>query len=404
MSEQDLSHLKIDKSKIQYKKSLSKKLYKIVFVILIVVVAFLLNRYFFSGIHHIEATSVAQYYPTQSLTILNASGYVVASRKASAAPKVTGMVTDIRVEEGSKVKKGEVIASLENKDVLAVKEQAQANLLVAEENVNVALAEFKDAKINLERKEMLLKEGFVTRSDYDFSVMRLNKAEAGVKAAKASANSARAALKSAEVAIEYTYIRSPFDGVVLTKNADLGDIVTPFGSAAGLKAAVATIADMSSLQVEADVSESNLLKINIGQPCEIMLDALPDKRLSGIVHTIVPTADKTKASVMVKVSFLEKDNSILPEMSAKVAFLSKKPTDNDRIVITAVNKNAILERDGKRSLFIIKDGKISQMLIKTGRVFTDMVEIIDGPKPGEKVVLNPSTKLKDGDKVKLVEK
>ncbi|MCX8070378.1 MAG: efflux RND transporter periplasmic adaptor subunit, partial [Thermodesulfovibrionales bacterium] len=380
VSEKDLSQLKIDKSRVQYKKSFSKKIVTTTVIITLIIVVILFSINFFSGTHTVEATSVTKYFPTQSLTILNASGYVVASRKASAAPKVTGMVVEMRVEEGSKVKKGEIIASLENKDVLALREQAQANLKVAQENINVALAELRDAKINLDRKEMLLKEGFVTQSDYDFALMRFNKAEASLKSAKSNAEAARAALKSAEVSIEYTFIRSPFDGVVLTKNADLGDIVTPFGSASGLKAAVATIADMNSLQVEADVSESNLLKISIGQPCEIILDALLDKRLSGIVHTIVPTADKTKASVMVKVSFLEKDASILPEMSAKVAFLSKKPSENDRIPITAVNKNAIFERDGKKSLFVISEGKISQRAIKTGRVFTDMIEIIEGVK------------------------
>ena len=132
-----------------------------------------------------------------------------------------------------------------------------------------------------------------------------------------------AALEGANVAIEYTLIRAPFDAIVLTKNADIGDIVTPIGAAANAKAAVVTIADMNSLEVEADVSESNLSQIRVGQPCEIQLDALPQARFRGAVHMIVPTADRSKATVMVKVRFVDKDPRILPEMSAKVAFLSR---------------------------------------------------------------------------------
>ncbi|HIJ59595.1 MAG TPA: efflux RND transporter periplasmic adaptor subunit [Nitrospirae bacterium] len=404
MTDNNLSQLKIDKSKIQYKKSLPRRLFPLLLIIILIVTVFLISNYFFSSIHNVESTTVTKYFPSQSFTLLNASGYVVASRKASAAPKVTGMVTDIRVEEGSRVKKGEIIATLENKDVLASKKQALANLNVAEENINVALAELNDSKLNLERKDLLLKEGFVPQAEYDFALMRYKKAEATLRSAKASVDAAKANLKAAEVAIEYTYIKSPFDGVVLTKNADLGDIVTPFGSAAGLKAAVANIADLNSLEVEVDVSESNLLKIFIGQPCEIMLDALPDKRLSGIVHMIVPTADKTKASVMVKVRFLEKDKSILPEMSAKVAFLTQKPLQEDKKPVTAVNKNSILQKEGKKIVFVINDGKINERIVKTGRDFTDMIEIIEGVRHGEKIVLNPSSKLKDGDRIKLIEK
>ena len=130
-------------------------------------------------------------------------------------------------------------------------------------------------------------------------------------------------MEAAKVAVEYTQIRAPFDAVVLTKNADVGDIVTPIGAAANAKAAVVTIADMDSLRVEADVSESNLEKVKVGQPCEIQLDALPETRFPGQVHMIVPTADRSKATVMVKVRFLDPDPRILPEMSAKVAFLSR---------------------------------------------------------------------------------
>ena len=143
-------------------------------------------------------------------------------------------------------------------------------------------------------------------------------------------------------------IRAPFDAIVLTKNADIGDIVTPIGAAANAKAAVVTIADMNSLEVEADVSESNLSQIRVGQPCEIQLDALPHARFRGAVHMIVPTADRSKATVMVKVRFIDKDPRILPEMSAKVAFLSRPVTAEDQKPRTALNQAALVNRKEKR--------------------------------------------------------
>ena len=164
-----------------------------------------------------------------------------------------------------------------------------------------------------------------------------------VAAKKAALQASKSALKEAEINLEYTNLRAPFDAVVLTKNADVGDIVTPVGAAANARASVVTIADMKSLQVEVDVSESNIEQIKNDQPCEIQLDALPDKRFRGKVHMIVPTADRSKASVLVKVAFSEKDSSILPEMSAKVAFLQRKITENEYTPVRAVPVTAIVK-------------------------------------------------------------
>ena len=158
--------------------------------------------------------------------------------------------------------------------------------------------------------------------------------------------------------MRYTFIRAPFDAVVLTKNADVGDIVAPLGAAATARAAVVTIADMDSLLVEADVSESNLQKVKIGRPCEIQLDALPENRFRGTVHMIVPTADRSKASVMVKVKFLDKDDRILPEMSAKVAFLERSVTLEEQKPKTALNSNAIMMHNNTRSVFLVNENRV----------------------------------------------
>ncbi len=301
--------------------------------------------------------------------------------------------------------KGEVIARLENEDVEAAKSEAAANLGVAERGLDQAKAELKDASLNFERNKTLLAEGIVSKSEYDASEARFRKAQAAVESAKASIKAASAGLRAADVSVEYTLIRAPFDAVVLTKNADIGDIITPLGAAANAKAAVVTIADMGSLQVEADVSESNIGKVSLRQPCEIELDALPEARFKGEVHMIVPTADRAKASVLVKVAFMEKDPRILPEMSAKVAFLSRELKNDERAPRLVVDPSAIAAVEGRNNVFVIRDdGTVAETEVSLGGKMGATVEVKGGLKAGEKVVLAPSRRLKDGSKVKVLEK
>src|SRR5208337_419760 len=187
--------------------------------------------------------------------------------------------------------------------------------------------------------------------------------------------------------LEYTLIRAPFNAVVLTKNADVGDIVTPLGAAANAKASVVSVADMDSLKVEADVSESNLEQVKLGQPCEIQLDAIPGERFRGKVHMIVPTADRTKATVLVKVGFIDSDPRILPEMSAKVAFLSRSPEASEEKARTAVSKSAVTMRNGKTVVFLLKDGLAQEAPVSLGAHLGDMEEVRTGAKAGDRIVM-----------------
>ncbi len=191
---------------------------------------------------------------------------------------------------------------------------------------------------------------------------------------------------------------------MLTKNADIGDIVTPIGAAANAKAAVVTIADMNSLQAEVDVSESNIHLAKIGQPCEIQLDALPDSRFRGEVHMIVPTADRTKATVMVKVRIIDKDSRILPEMSVKVAFLSREVKSHEQKPRTAIYQTALVTRDGKNIVFLIKENRAVETPITVGTKLGDMIEVLNGVKAGDRVVLKPLEKIKNGSRIKVAEK
>ncbi|MEO8567036.1 MAG: efflux RND transporter periplasmic adaptor subunit [Betaproteobacteria bacterium] len=189
-------------------------------------------------------------------------------------------------------------------------------------------------------------------------------------------------------------IRAPFDGVILSKSADVGDLVTPFSSRADSKRAVASIADMSTLEIEADVSAANLVKVRVGQPCEIVLDALPDARFLGTVARIVPAVDRAKATV--KVHFDAIDQRVLPEMSARVSFLSQMVTAEQQLPLTAVSAGALTQRDGRTVLYVIRDDKAAEVAVTPGRKLGELTVFVGEAGSGERAVLDPSSELKVG--------
>jgi RND family efflux transporter MFP subunit len=401
----DLSRLKIDKTTKTKQSTLKKRPMLIIGgAALIALAAALYWIGVFTPAQSVEAATVSQTYPSQSFTLLNASGYVVAQRKAAVASKITSRLMELTVEEGSRVKKGDIIARLEGEDVQAARDQAQANLSVSRYSLAQARAELEDARASFEREKELLAQEYTTKASFDAAEARYKKAVAGVSGAESAVKASEAALEGTKVSMEYTLLRAPFDAVVLTKNADIGDIVTPLGAAANAKAAVVTIADMNSLQVEADVSESNLEQVKKGQPCEIQLDALPEKRFRGEVHMVIPTADRSKATVMVKVRFLDIDPRVLPEMSAKVAFLSKPVGPGEEKPRTTINPAAVVSRDTKSVAFVIKGNQVQEQEIMTGEKLGDLLVVTGGVKAGDRVVLNPPKDLKTGSRVKQVEK
>jgi len=365
------------------------------------VVGFVIYKRTLGAAPEVEQTTVTLTYPYQAYTVLNATGYVVAQRKASVASKATGRLEWLGVAEGSRVMKGQIIARLESQDVAATRDQAAANVNVARANLEQAKAEQQDAQRQLKRTEDLLAQNFVSPAAFDAAVARSDTARAAVGSAQAAVVAAEANRRVAGVGVEQTVIRAPFDGVVLTKNANVGDTITPFSSALDTKGAVVTMADMSTLEVEADVSESNLQKVKVGQPCEIELDAIPDARFQGSVSRMVPTVDRSKATVTTKISFLELDPRILPDMSAKVAFLSEPVPPEQRAPRPAVNPAAIVERGGQTVVFVVRDRRVSAMPVQTGSRIGDVIELKHGPQPGEKVVLRPPSKLRDGMVVQL---
>jgi HlyD family secretion protein len=204
--------------------------------------------------------------------------------------------------------------------------------------------------------------------------------------------------------VDYTLIRAPFDGVIVSKAANVGDMVTPFSSAVDSKGAVVSMADMSTLEVEADVSESSLAKVSVGQPCDITLDALPDTRFRGRISRMVPTVDRAKATVMTKVQFDTIDPRILPDMSAKVSFLTQEVTADDQRALLAVQPDALAARDAATVLFVIRDGKVAEVPVVRGAKLGDLVAITGPVQTGEKVVLKPAPDLKPGTLVRVAPK
>jgi len=406
MSNEDLSKLKIDKSAVieGHAKSRKKIIYSTAAAVIVVFMALLFFSGALSPAVKVQVASVSQTYPSQAFTLLNASGYVVAQRKAALASKVTGRIIELNAEEGSPVKKGDIIARLESDDVKSAMDQATANLSTARSNLDSARANFQDALLSFKRNGQLVKNGFIAQADYDTAEARYKSAKAAVEAAESSVKASAFALKGAEVAIDYTILRSPFDAVVLTKNADIGDIVTPIGATANVQSAVVTVADMHSLMVEVDVSESNIRNVTEGQSCEIQLDAFPGAHFRGQVHMIVPTADRSKATVMVKVRFVDEGSRILPEMSAKVAFLSRQVAPDEMKPFTAVNQTALITENGVKKVFLVEGDRVKEVSVVTGKQIGDLVEITAGAKAGDKIVLSPPANLHNGSKIKTEEK
>jgi HlyD family secretion protein len=404
MAQEDLSKLTIDKERYSAPGKGKGRRFWVVTVIVIVLLALVAWRVVLNRSVEVEVATVSLVYPSQTFSLLNASGYVVAQRKAAVSSKATGRLDWLGVEEGSVVKSGDLLARLENRDVAAAKGQAAANLATARTSLVQAQVEQKDAARNLARSKELFSQGIISQSDYDTAQARYDRDVAASAGALTAINSAQAALTGAAVALDYTLIRAPFDGVVLTKNADVGDIVSPLAAAANAKAAVVTLADMGSLEVEADVSEANLGKVRVGQPCEILLDALPESRFRAVLHTIVPTADRSKGSVMVKVRFLDRDPRVLPEMSAKVAFLERPVQPGEGKPRVALPPASVVTRDGKSVIFVVRGDKAVQTPVTLGPRIGDLVEVASGVKAGERIAIKPLEKLHDQSRVKTAEK
>lgn len=385
----DLSSLKIDRSEKNKSKRNSKYILYTIIALIIISIAYFSVSSFSSNTIEIKLTTVIKQTPARSTAILTASGYVVAQRKASVSSKGTGVLVYLGVVEGDKVKSGQIIARLDDRDIVAQLDQAKSNLQLYNAQLN-------ESKNNYDREKELYDRGLSAQQDFDH-------AEANYKSLLSNIDIAKAGIRAAEVSLENMIIRAPFDGTVLTKNAEVGEIVAPFGASTTSRAAVVTIADMNSLMVETDVSESNIEKIKQDLDCEIVLDAIPGKSYPGYVFKIVPTADRSKATVLVKVGFKSYDNRVLPEMSAKVSFLSEQNKEQqEQTPVLTAPLSAVEDFEGNKIVYLVINDKAVQKEITTGRLFGNYVEIMSGLEEGDKIIDNLNEKIKDGVQVKVL--
>jgi RND family efflux transporter MFP subunit len=313
----------------------------------------------------------------QATTLLSATGYVEAERKADLSPKITSRITQLNVTEGTRVNKGDVIARLDHTDLDAQLADAQASWV--------------NAQAELARQKALRAEGLAPQSTVDVAI--------------AQEASTRARVQYARALLDYTEIRAPFAGVVTAKRAFVGEAVSPFGSSpsgGGSGGAIVTLVEFSSLYVGADVNELNLSKLGPGQPAEITLDAVPDKTYHGHLRQIVPAADRQKGTVRVKVAIDDADEKILPDLSARVSFTAAPTQGKTARARVLIPKAALATRDGKSGVFRIVDGRAKFQPVETTGDVQGQVEVTKGLQGGETLISQPEkSEIRDGDKVKV---
>jgi HlyD family secretion protein len=353
--------------------------------------------------------------------LLTASGYVVARRKAVVSAKIQGRLADLRVEEGARVREGEVIARLESQDYDAQVRRAQAQVQQAEAQIasghaaiRRADADLAEARRQLGVNERLSKEQILATDTLEASRARVRVLEAAVGQAdadvarmKAARTQALADQRFAEAQLANTVIRAPFTGVVVKKMAEVGESVAPIPPGVNLSTssgAIVALADLDTLEVEVDVAEANVAKLSPSQPAEVTVEAFPEKKYKAELRQINPTADRTKATVTVKVTILDRDPNLKPEMSARATFLEATPPPGATNGAPAqpqilVPSQAVITRDGGPKVFEVVDGRAKLLTVSTGATRQDHVIVTSGLGGTETLIVNPPPDLSDGTKV-----
>jgi RND family efflux transporter MFP subunit len=332
--------------------------------------------------------------PMAGTPILTASGYLVARRQSVVSSKIQGRISELRVEEGSVVKTGDVLATLENEDYVAGIAKAKAD-------IEYAKADLAEAQRQERLQEGLFRSKVVSQD-------ALDTAKAKVALALATIEQDKANLQVQQANYDFTTIRAPFAGIVVKKMTEAGESVAPIPPGVNISTssgAIVAIADMNSLEAEVDVNEANVAQLQSGQPAEITVQAIPNHTYKGVLRQVIPTADRTKATVTVKTSILDKDKYLKPEMSCNVTFLqpqkhAEKTTAAPRRIVT-IPKDAIVTRDGKSVVFQVEDKKVRQLPVVTGADLRGQVIVSSGLVGSETLVSNPPEKLRDGDSVKI---
>ncbi len=392
-----LADLRIDRTGITGSSRRPLLLAAIALVIAAVVAVLLLGH---SRPVVIETATARAADPGGAATILNASGYVEPRRKATVAAKITGRVTEVLVDEGMAVEAGQVLARLDDSDARRRSEAIRAEREVAAAaltEIEVALA---DAVRTLNRIQELRADGVASVQDLDTATANVDGLHARLAVARSSLAAAEAQLAVAAQDLENYTIRAPFAGIAVSKDAQPGEMVSPVSAGGGFtRTGISTIVDMASLEIEVDVNESHIAKVYPGQPADAVLDAYPEWRIPATVRTIIPTADRQKATVKVRLGFDSLDPRILPDMGVKVAFREPAGDQAAPAAQSVVPQAAVVERDGRPVVFVVRDGAVERRAVSLGRSFGSEVEIVAGVAPGERLAVSALEQLEDGGRV-----
>ncbi|MGE5243147.1 MAG: efflux RND transporter periplasmic adaptor subunit [Betaproteobacteria bacterium] len=334
--------------------------------------------------------------------VLDASGYVTARRKATVSSKVTGKVVDVFVEEGHPVKKGQVLARLDDTQARAALAYAEAQLAASRKAADEDQARLAEAELTLSRTQSLAKDQIVGRAELDTAQADVNALEARIAYTRQQVAVAQSQVVIRRTDLADTVVRAPFSGIAISKDAQPGEMISPVSAGGGFtRTGICTIVDMSSLEIEVDVNESYINRVRPAQAVEATLDAYPDWRIPAHVIAIIPSADRQKATVKVRIGFDRLDPRMLPDMGVKVSFLREEQTGEQAAVRVLMPKTAARTVDGRTVVFVLHDDRVERRAVRLGGESGDRVEVLSGLQAGERVVTEGPASLKDGDKVSV---
>lgn len=341
-----------------------------------------------------------------AVTALNASGYVTPRRRATIAAKITGRVTGVFFDEGTEVKEGQLLATLDDSDAQKTLSAAKADYAASQAAIGDYEVQLRNAEIQLRRARELQKAGVQTQEALDNAVMAADSLRARIALAKRQVAASETRIAEAQQAVDNCTIRAPFAGKVVSKDAQVGEMVSPVSAGGGFtRTGIATIVDMKSNEVEVDVNESYIARVKPGQKCKATLDAYPDSPYDAKVRTVIPTADRQKATVKVRVTFDKLDNKILPDMGVKVAFLEEEPPavakgkDPGPQPVAVVPKAAVRTDANSAYVFLVRNGKAERRAVKLGPDRNGDATILAGLAPGDSVVTKGPESLRDGQEI-----
>jgi RND family efflux transporter MFP subunit len=344
-------------------------------------------------------------------TALNASGYITPRRRATIAAKITGRVTGVFFDEGTRVKEGQLLATLDDADAKRALDSAKADRDAAHAAIADYEVQLRNSQILLRRAEQLQQAGVQTQEALDNATTAVDSLKAKIVLARQQVAASEARIGVAQQAVDNCTIRAPFAGIVVSKDAQVGEMVSPISAGGGFtRTGISTIVDMHSNEIEVDVNESYIAKVAAGQEVTATLDAHPDKPFPAKVRTIIPTADRQKATVKVRITIpnLEKYDFILPDMGVKVAFLEhEKPAPKDKgkdkgpEAVAFIPKSAVRSEAGSSFVFLFRDGKVERRAVKLGTERGADVAVLAGVSPGDSLVVKGPESLHDGDKVEI---